>query len=138
MTAPTVSTLTTVTAAHDQLRSLAEQYDWVSVFWDRGWGEDSGPAEISIIVDGDGQHPQAHLTPEVYAALREQQVIKPDTLKTYKARRLHDFTSPPEDPEPDGPTAGQLAEQIVREIFETMADKPLRASFYRGLDPSSK
>lgn len=86
-----VPTLTTVDDVIALMQTLAGQYEWVSVFWDRGWGDNGEVAEISIIVDGDGQSPLAWLTREVYAELLRRQSIAPNSLNTFKARKLHDF-----------------------------------------------
>ncbi len=131
---PAVPTLTTVEEATALLAQLAETYDWVSVFWDRGWGE--SPLEISIVVGGNGQDPKAHLTDEVYRALRSAGTIPPNTLKTFKSRRLHDYRRPPER-EQTGPTANDVAEQVIRAVFDEHPDWPMHAEFYRGLDPDS-
>lgn len=133
----TVPTLTAVEDAHALLRELAESHDWVSVFWDRGWGDAGQTAEISIIVDGDGQQPKALITPEVYRDLLAQKIVGENSLKTFKARRVHDFKTPPV-PEKTGPTANDIAEQVVRDLMEAHPDWPLRAEFYRGLDPDSR
>lgn len=132
--APEVPTLTTVDEATALLAQLAETHDWVSVFWDRGWGE--SPLEISVIVGGNGQDPKAYLTDDVYRALRAAEVIPPNTLKTFKSRRLHNYKTPPE-PERTGPTANDIAEQVIRGIFNDYPDWPMHAEFYRGLDPDS-
>lgn len=86
-----VPTLTETAEAVSMLEQLRETHEWVSVFWDRGWGDSGQPLEISIIVDGNGQKPLAWITREVYQELRDQQVIRENTLQTFKARRLHDF-----------------------------------------------
>jgi hypothetical protein len=87
----------TLAAADDAvalMNRLAERYEWVSVFWDRGWGDSGQPLEISIIVDGDGQAPLAWLTRDVYRELLAQQAIQPNSYGGYKARKLHDFQTP--------------------------------------------
>jgi hypothetical protein len=84
-------TLTTVDEATALMRRLAARFGWVSVFHDRGWGDSDQKAEISIMVDGDGDMPAAWLTREVYAALVDQRIVGPDTYGGYKARRIHDF-----------------------------------------------
>lgn len=126
-----IPTLTAVQDAHALLEDLAARHEWVSVFWDRGWGE--SPLEISIIVDGDGQDPKAWITTDVYRALLDQKTIQPNSLATHKARKLHDYQTPPP-AEPTGPDPGVVAEQLIRSVMDTMADKPIRAEFYRGLD----
>lgn len=85
-------TLDTVAVAVDLMRALVSAgHGWVSVFWDRGWGDGGEIAEISIIEGGNGQNPRALITPEVYAELCSDGLIKPNSLQTYKARRVHDF-----------------------------------------------
>lgn len=91
----TTPTLTTTHGARTMLDHLAETHEWVSVFWDRGWGDSGEKAEISIIVDGNGQQPKAWITPEVYKDLRERGIVQPNSLKTFKARRVHNFKTPP-------------------------------------------
>lgn len=80
--------------AEDLLGELASTHEWVSVFWDRGWGDSGQPLEISIIVDGNGQNPKALLDKEIYRELLDSGVIRPNSLQTFKARKLHDFCSP--------------------------------------------
>jgi hypothetical protein len=84
-------TLTTVADARATMEDLAGRYDWVSVFWDRGWGDSGQVADISITVDGDGQMPIARITDDVYRDLLAQGIIAPNSLRTYKARKSHDF-----------------------------------------------
>jgi hypothetical protein len=115
------------------LNELAESHDWVSVFWDRGWGDHGQTAEISIIVDGNGQKPHAHLTPAVYQALVADKVVGENTLMTYKARRVHDFKTPPVE-EKTGPTSNDVVEQVLRDILNDHTEKPIRVRFYRGLE----
>jgi hypothetical protein len=129
----TIPTLTTVEDAHAKLRELAEHHEWVSVFWDRGWGDSGQTAEISIIVNGNGQEPLAWLTAEVYRALRDQRTVGENTLMTYKKRRVHDFKAPPVE-EPTGPTANDVAEEVIRSIMADRPDLPIVARFYRGLE----
>ncbi|RKR92642.1 hypothetical protein BDK92_7084 [Micromonospora pisi] len=136
---PEVPTLSTVDAAITTLRELAETNDWVSVFWDRGWGDDPGRVtEISIIVDGNGQVPKARITPEVYAALLDQQVIPANSLKTFKARRLHDYVAPPVVERDPAENTRAVAEALVLDIMRELADVPILAELYRGLDPNSR
>lgn len=93
-------TLDTTDAAVDLMRALvAAGSPWVAVFWDRGWGDSGQVAEISIIEDGNGQNPRAFITADVYAALREAGTIEPNSLHTFKKRRIHDFAEQPK-PEP--------------------------------------
>lgn len=63
--------------------------EWVSVFVDRGWGQN--PLEITIITDGNGQKPHARLTKETKDELLRMRRIRPNSLRTYKARKIHDF-----------------------------------------------
>lgn len=132
MTTETIPTLATVDDAHNLLRELAETHDWVSVFWDRGWGDNDNPTEISIIVDGDGQQPKAYLTPAAYASLVDQGVVGDNTLMTFKARRSHDFKTPAL-VKRTGPTANEVAEQAIRRFMAHHPDWPIVAEFYRGL-----
>jgi hypothetical protein len=131
-TTETIPTLTTITGARAMLEMLAEDHDWVSVFWDRGWGDSGQTAEISIIVDGNGQDPRARITAEVYKALREQNIVGENTLMTFKARRVHDFKTPPKD-EPSGPNPAEVAEQAIRRYMADHPEQPILAEFYRGL-----
>jgi hypothetical protein len=80
-----------LTSATNLLAELARDNDWVSVFWDRGWGD--APLDISIVVDGNGQAPTARITPAVYSALLDAGTIRGNSLRTRKARRLHDYCS---------------------------------------------
>lgn len=134
--ATTIPTLETTEAATAMLRGLAESHEWVSVFWDRGWGD--APLEISIIVDGNGQHPKALITPDVYQELRDQKVIPANTLKTFKKRRLHNYKTPPEDETDSAVKPVAVAEQVVRDLMAQHPEWPVRAEFYRGLDPNSR
>lgn len=85
---PTLDTVEEAVALLDQLRS---RYEWVSVFWDRGWGESDDRLEISIIEGGNGQVPRAYITPDVYERLVVFVVVNPNTLQTFKARKIHDY-----------------------------------------------
>lgn len=76
-------------AARAVLAALAVDHEWVSVFWDRGWGD--SPLEISIITDGDGQNPHALITTDVYDALRDHGDIEPNSLRTFKKRKVHNY-----------------------------------------------
>lgn len=131
-----IPTLTTVATATAMLNDLAQTHEWVSVFWDRGWGDSGQVAEISIIVDGNGQEPKAWLIHDVYNQLRADGVIAANSLKTFKARRIHDFKTPPPAPEPDVNPA-DVAETVIRGVLDAMPDKPVHAEFYRGPDPNS-
>ncbi|HEY2086318.1 MAG TPA: hypothetical protein VGH54_09865 [Mycobacterium sp.] len=90
----TIPQLETAAEAEALLQELAQTNEWVSVFWDRGWGDVGTPLEITIIVDGNGQQPKALINAEIYNDLREREVIDRNTLQTYKARKLHDFCNP--------------------------------------------
>lgn len=60
----------------------------VSVFVDaRG----HNPAEISIIKNGDGQSPIAHITHDTYQALEKAGDIHPNNMVVYKSRKNHQF-----------------------------------------------
>lgn len=118
-------TLDTTAAAVDLMRALAAAgRPWVAVFWDRGWGDSGQVAEISIITDGDGQNPHAFLTPQVYELLRVQDIIEPNSLQTFKARKIHKFAEQPapeltaeeKRPQPQA-LAAPLARQWVRQEF---------------------
>jgi len=100
-----IPTLTTVDETVAVMNGLASRREWISVFWDRGWGDNGEVAEISIIADGDGQAPVAWLTRDVYDRLIERQIISPNSLQTFKARRLHDFNVSAPDSS-SGDTAG--------------------------------
>lgn len=84
----------TTVEAEDMLAELAGTHEWVSVFWDRGWGDSGQPLEVSIIVDGNGQNPKALLSREIYQELLDEGVIRANSLQTFKARKLHDYCSP--------------------------------------------
>jgi hypothetical protein len=86
-----IPALGTSSMAISLLESLRKEHEWVSVFWDRGWGDSGQKVEISIIVDGNGQKPLAYITKSVYKELLASGAIEPNTLQTFKARRLHDF-----------------------------------------------
>jgi hypothetical protein len=86
--------LETAAEAEALMQELAQTNEWVSVFWDRGWGDSGQPLEITIIVDGNGQMPKALIDKEIYDGLREAGLIDPNSLQTYKARKLHDFCNP--------------------------------------------
>jgi hypothetical protein len=131
-TETTIPTLTSYHEAVDLLHEIGRAHEWVSVFWDRGWGDSGQRAEISIIADGDGQEPKAWITGEVYRELLDAGTIAPNSYGGYKARRLHDFKTPPK-PEKTGPAAGEVAEQVIRDLMGAHSDKPIRAEFYRGL-----
>jgi len=133
MTVDQIRLIDTTDAAVALLNELAESHDWVSVFWDRGWGDSGQTAEISIIADGNGQQPHAHITPDVYKALVAAGVVGENTLMTYKARRVHDFKTPPP-VEKTGPSSGEVAEQLIRGIIRTFPEKPIAAEFYRGVE----
>jgi hypothetical protein len=127
-----IPTLTTVDEAAALLNELAETYDWVCVFWDRGWGDSGQIAEISIIADGDGQNPKARITDDVYNGLRQQKVIQPNSYVGFKKRRLHDFKNV--QPEPSHEVLAAEArkaagESLCRELLETETDMPLAAEF---------
>jgi hypothetical protein len=127
----TIPTLTTAADATALLEQLAADNEWVSVFWDRGWGDSGQKTEITIIVDGDGQHPKAHITADVYQALLNAGIIQPNSLNTFKARRLHDYKTPPE-PEPTV-NPGKTAETVIRDIVFSTPDTPIVARFFRGI-----
>lgn len=85
---PALDTVEDAVAVLDQLR---DRYEWVSVFWDRGWGDSGEEAEISIIEDGNGQAPRAYITASVYERLVVSGTVAPNSLRTFKARKLHDY-----------------------------------------------
>jgi len=135
----TIPLLTTVDEAAAKLRELAETHDWVYVFWDRGWGDHGEPAEITIVVDGDGQDPKARITADVYRQLREQNVVAANTYGGYKARRVHDFKCvfPPPSPRELAARARQAAgETLCHELVDTVTDVPLAAEF--GVYPQKR
>lgn len=84
----------TTQEAEDLLAELGSVHEWVSVFWDRGWGDSGQVAEISVIVDGNGQNPKALIDDVIYRELLDLGAIRPNSLQTFKARRLHDYRSP--------------------------------------------
>jgi hypothetical protein len=74
------------------LQRLAKKNKWVSVFTDRGWGDDPNQKrEYTIIKNGDGQNPIAFITADVFKRLREEGKIAENSLQTFKARTLHNF-----------------------------------------------
>lgn len=127
-----VPTLTTVDETAATLTELAKTNEWVSVFWDRGWGDSGQTAEITIIVDGNGQQPKAHITADVYRALLDAGTIHPNSLNTFKARRLHDYKTPPPAPEP-AVNPAKVAETVIRNVMDGMPDTPVVARFHRGI-----
>lgn len=129
----TVPTITTVEDAHSLLKQLADSHDWVSVFWDRGWGDSGQKAEISIIVDGNGNDPKAMITTDVYRALLNQKIIGTDCYAGFKARRDHDFKTPPE-PERTGPDPAEVAEKVIRSVLADLGDLSVKARFFRGIN----
>jgi hypothetical protein len=82
----------TTAEAEALMRRLAKDNEWVSVFWDRGWGDSGQVAEISVIVDHNGQMPKALLTPDIYKELQASNVIRGNTLQSFKARKIHDLS----------------------------------------------
>lgn len=123
-------TITTVDQAKTVLDQLAADHEWVSVFWNRGWGD--SPTDISIIVDGDGQNPRAQITRDVYTTLVSNQVIGANTYVGFKARRIHDYKAPPI-PVKTGPRANDVAEEILRDLFAAHDELPLKTAFHRGI-----
>lgn len=89
-----VPILVTTDDALRAMQNLAAENERVGVFWDRGWGDSGEVAEISIIVDGNGQNPRAFITPDVYNFLLLGNVIAPNSLYTFKARKFHEFVVP--------------------------------------------
>lgn len=126
----TITTLTTVADATAHLETLANEHEWVSVFWD---SRDRRTPEISIMVDGDGQNPTARLSREVYAALVDSGVVGDDTYGGFHNRRIHDFKTPPV-PEKTGLTSGEVAETLIRDLIADHPDLPIRAAFFRGIN----
>lgn len=90
----TIPQLETPAEAEALLQQLAQGNKWVSVFWDRGWGDVGNPLEITIIVDGNGQMPKALIDKPIYDDLQARGIIDRNTLQTFKARKLHDFCGP--------------------------------------------
>jgi hypothetical protein len=130
--ASTIPTLTTADDARTLLEELAADNDWVSVFWDRGWGDSGQAAEISIIVDGDGQNPRAFLTKETYRELVDRKAIQPNSYGGYKARRVHDYKYVPPAKSAAvlaAEAARAVAESLCRELLGSVADVPLAAEF---------
>jgi len=131
MTTDTIPTIISYHEAVDLLHELGRAHDWVSVFWDRGWGDSGERAEISIIVGGNGQEPKAWITPEVYRGLRDAKVIGENSYGGYKARRLHDFKSPPMSEPSVNPA--DVAEVVIRDLIAAHPERPIVAEFWRGL-----
>jgi hypothetical protein len=86
-----VPTLGTVADALEFMTALRQRYDDVAVFWDRGWGDSGGQAEITVIADGNGQMPLARLGDGVYRDLVADELVGADCYGGFKARRFHDF-----------------------------------------------
>jgi len=76
-----IPTITIETLAVAKMKELAETHEWVSVFCDRGWGDHGEVAEISIIVDGNGQKPIAYLSTEVYRSSVNRGLPQPGRLR---------------------------------------------------------
>lgn len=75
------------------MEKIKKETDDIAVFTDHGWGDDpSMETEYTIIRDGDGQNPLAHITQNTFARLREEGLIGPNRLQTFKARTLHYYT----------------------------------------------
>lgn len=134
---PSIPTITAAAEAESLLRELATDHDWVSVFWDRGWGDSGQATEISIIVDGNGNQPRASLTKDVYRQLITAGTVGEDTYAGYKARRIHDYKVPPE-PEKIGPTPNEVAEGVLRGLFANNPDLPLKTAFFRGINTGNR
>jgi hypothetical protein len=130
MTTATIPTFETAVDAVAFMNQLAVTHDWVSVFKDRGWGD--APLELTIIVDGDGQNPKAHITPDVFKQLRADSTIGPNSLMTYKKRSVHDYKTPPA-PVRTEPTPNEVAQQVIRELLAEHPDVPARGEFFRSL-----
>lgn len=123
--------ITTIDQAITTLDNLRAQHDDVGVFWDRGWGDNDETADISIIVDGDGQQPHARINATVYALLVDRQIIDADSYIGFKARRIHAYKPTPP-PEKTGPTAYEVAEEILTGMFAAHQDLPMKTAFTRG------
>lgn len=134
-----IRTLTTLAEAHDFLRHLAadDAHEYVSVFWDRGWGNSVDPAEISVIVDGDGQNPKAYLTADVYRQLVAEKVVGANVYVGGKARRTHDFKAPPPAVK-TGADRAEIVERVVRSVMGELRDLPIKATFFRGFNPGDR
>lgn len=76
-------------SAVDYMKQLRRDGKEPEIFVDRGWG--NAPLQISIIVDGNGQHPLAIITEETYRRMLAEKVIGGNCLRTMKARKLHPF-----------------------------------------------
>lgn len=88
-----IKTIETAKEAIDLMRELRKDSKnvHIAVFWDRGWGDVGNAINISIIVNGNGQKPIAWITKEVYKELLTKRHIKPNSLRTFKARKCHDY-----------------------------------------------
>ena len=86
-----IPTLGTVAEALEFMTELRGGYDDVAVFWDRGWGDSGQQAEITVIVDGNGQMPLARLGDGVYRDLVRDELVGANCYGGFKARRFHDF-----------------------------------------------
>ncbi len=71
------------------MKNLYQQTHDVSVFYDRGWGD--SPLNISIITDGYGSRPHAYISYETYQKLLNNNIIGQNDLRTFKARRNHQY-----------------------------------------------
>lgn len=64
----------------------------IGVFTDRGWGDDPDcETSYTIIKDGHGQNPLAHITKETFEQLKKDKLIGPNRYRGYKARAWHGF-----------------------------------------------
>jgi hypothetical protein len=128
----TIPTISSVEEATDTLHTLAHDHDRVSVFWDRGWGDSGQTADITIMVDGNGNDPKVRITDEVYRTLIAENIIGGNTYGGFKKRRIHDFKTPQPEERTD-PTSNEVAEQVIIDLMVDHADLPIRASFWRGI-----
>ena len=71
------------------MQKLKLQTDDIAVCVDCGWGD--SPLEISIILDGNGQKPQANISQITYKLLLKNNIIGLNNLQTYKARKNHQY-----------------------------------------------
>lgn len=77
--------------AIDLMDSIKKETDDIGIFIDNGWGDSEQPTYYTIIKDGDGQKPLAWISKDTYDLLRENNLVGPNRLQTFKARRFHYF-----------------------------------------------
>ncbi|HEY6115905.1 MAG TPA: hypothetical protein VI172_08105, partial [Candidatus Dormibacteraeota bacterium] len=116
-------TIATVADAESMLADLRTRYEEVDVFWDRGWGDSGQTADISIVVDGNGNEPHAKLTADVYRDLVADGIVEKNAYVGFKKRRWHAYRPAPV-PEKTGPTSNDVIEEVLRGLFAAHPDLP--------------